>query len=120
MLVFGLSAFIDKNDFLLCIFWGVHVGPWKSRFFLEILFDKPVWTLTILMFANYLLCSSFVFLQLFHSAYFGNTSERPLALSNCQMVQRAFKNLDRIPPYETHKVHFLFIQLISAYSDATL
>ncbi|XP_054271198.1 tuberin isoform X2 [Macrosteles quadrilineatus] len=63
---------------------------------------------------------SFVFLQLYHSAHFGSVSERPLALSNCQMVQRAFKNLDRIPPYETHKVGVIYVGPGQANSEAEI
>lgn len=50
------------------------------------------------------ICCSFVFLQLYHNSFFGHIPEKPLALSNSQIIQRAMKNLDRIPPYETHKV----------------
>lgn len=52
---------------------------------------------------------SFVFLQLYHSAHFGSVPEKPLALPNSQMVHRAVKNLDRIPPYETHKVGVIYV-----------
>ncbi|XP_067006155.2 tuberin isoform X2 [Anabrus simplex] len=52
---------------------------------------------------------SFVFLQLYHTTHFGSTTEKPLLVSQSQVVQRAFKNLDRIPPYETHKVGVIYV-----------
>nr|CAD7419085.1 unnamed protein product [Timema cristinae] len=52
---------------------------------------------------------SFIFLQLYHAAHFGNISDKPLLLSQSQVVQRALKNLDRIPPYETHKIGVLYV-----------
>ncbi|XP_075230715.1 TSC complex subunit tuberin isoform X2 [Lycorma delicatula] len=52
---------------------------------------------------------SFVFLQLYHNACFGNPSEKPLLLSNTQVVQRAVKNLDWIKPYETHKIGVIYV-----------
>lgn len=53
---------------------------------------------------------SFVFLQLFHSAYFGNTNERPLVVDSSQVVQRALKVLDCIPPFETHTIGVIYIR----------
>lgn len=52
---------------------------------------------------------SFVFLQLYHAAHFGNGAEKPLLVGSSQMVQRAVKILDCIPPYETHKVGVLYV-----------
>lgn len=52
---------------------------------------------------------SFVFLQLYHTAYFGNVAEKPLLVGSSQIVQRALKVLDIIPPYETHKVGVIYI-----------
>lgn len=52
---------------------------------------------------------SFVFLQLYHTAYFGNVTEKPLLVGSSQIVQRALKVLDIIPPYETHKVGVIYI-----------
>ena len=56
-----------------------------------------------------LICSSFVFLQLYHTAHFGSSPEKPLLIPQNQAIQRAVKNLDRIPPYETHKVGVLYV-----------
>lgn len=52
---------------------------------------------------------SFVFLQLYHTAYFGNGAEKPLLIGSTPIVQRALKILDRIPPYETHKVGVIYV-----------
>lgn len=52
-----------------------------------------------------ILFSSLVFLQLYHSAYFGSTTEKPL-LANSDQLKLAIKKFDRMPPYETHKVGF--------------
>lgn len=53
---------------------------------------------------------SFVFLQLYHNAQFGSTSERPLLVDSSEIVQRALKVLDCIPPYETHKIGVIYIR----------
>lgn len=53
---------------------------------------------------------SFVFLQLFHSAYFGNTNERPMVVDSSQVIQRSLKVLDCIPPYETHTIGVIYIR----------
>lgn len=54
---------------------------------------------------------SFVFLQLYHSAYFGTkTSERPLLVGTGDMVQRAVRILDSIQPYETHNIGVLYVK----------
>lgn len=51
-----------------------------------------------------------IFLQLFHSSYFGNTTEKPLLVSNnSAILQRAIKVLDFTPPYETHQVGVLYV-----------
>ncbi|XP_014675180.1 PREDICTED: tuberin-like [Priapulus caudatus] len=52
---------------------------------------------------------AFVFLQLYHSAYFMDNNERPLLLPHGDVNNRAVKNLDRIPPYETHKIGVLYV-----------
>lgn len=52
---------------------------------------------------------SFVFLQLYHTAHFGTTTEKPLLVSQTAAVQRAVKVLDAIPPYETHKIGVIYI-----------
>lgn len=53
---------------------------------------------------------SFIFLQLFHSAFFGNTNEKPLVVDTSQVIQRSLKVLDCIPPYETHTIGVIFIR----------
>ncbi|KAF5285874.1 hypothetical protein FQA39_LY04335 [Lamprigera yunnana] len=53
---------------------------------------------------------SFVFLQLYHSAEFGSTTEKPLLVTSSQVVQRAVKVLDCIPPYETHRIGVIFVK----------
>ncbi|KMQ95864.1 tuberin-like isoform x1 protein [Lasius niger] len=52
---------------------------------------------------------SFVFLQLYHAAHFGTTTEKPLLVPQTTAIQRAVTNLDRIPPYETHKIGVLYV-----------
>ncbi|KAJ9583770.1 hypothetical protein L9F63_021894, partial [Diploptera punctata] len=52
---------------------------------------------------------SFVFLQLYHTAHFGSTPEKPLLVPQTAAIERAVKNLDRIPPYETHTVGVLYV-----------
>lgn len=52
---------------------------------------------------------SFVFLQLYHNAQFGSLNERPLLIDSNEIVQRALKVLDCIPPYETHKIGVIYI-----------
>ncbi|CAL7948460.1 unnamed protein product [Xylocopa violacea] len=52
---------------------------------------------------------SFVFLQLYHTAHFGAPSEKPLLVPQTTAVQRAVTNLDRIQPYETHKIGVLYV-----------
>lgn len=53
---------------------------------------------------------SFVFLQLYHMAQFGIPNERPLLVDCSDIVQRALKVLDCIPPYETHKIGVIYIR----------
>ncbi|KAL7978996.1 hypothetical protein Chor_015020, partial [Crotalus horridus] len=43
----------------------------------------------------------FVFLQLYHSPFFGDESNKPLLLPN--------ELLDQIPPYDTHKIAVLYV-----------
>ncbi|XP_025075261.1 tuberin [Pogonomyrmex barbatus] len=52
---------------------------------------------------------SFVFLQLYHAAHFGTTTEKPLLVPQTTAIQRAVTNLDRIQPYETHKIGVLYV-----------
>lgn len=50
-----------------------------------------------------------MFLQLYHTAHFGSPSEKPLLVPQTTAVQRAVTNLDRIQPYETHKIGVLYV-----------
>ncbi|XP_002740570.2 tuberin-like [Saccoglossus kowalevskii] len=52
---------------------------------------------------------SFVFLQLYHSSFFGTGSDKPLLLPQTQVIERAVKVIDRIPPYETHKIGVVYV-----------
>lgn len=77
---------------------------------------------------------SFVFLQLYHSPFFGNEANKPLLLpktqvspliiigciqrsarqltlphSALQVIERAVKVLDQMPPYDTHKIGVVFV-----------
>lgn len=53
---------------------------------------------------------SFVFLQLFHSSFFGNSNEKPMVVDTSQVIQRSVKVLDCIPPYETHTIGVIYIR----------
>ncbi|CAH1986295.1 unnamed protein product [Acanthoscelides obtectus] len=53
---------------------------------------------------------SFVFLQLYHAAYFGSRQERPIVVQSQDSVQRAMWVLDSIPPYETHKIGVIYVK----------
>lgn len=52
---------------------------------------------------------AFAFLQLYQSPYFGLAHEKPLLVSNVHSVQATIRNLDWIPPYETHKIGVLYV-----------
>ncbi|RZF45475.1 hypothetical protein LSTR_LSTR009346 [Laodelphax striatellus] len=51
----------------------------------------------------------FVFLQLYHNAFFGHSFDRPICLPSTNLVQRAVKNLDWINPYEIHKIGVVYV-----------
>ncbi|XP_060116946.1 tuberin [Heteronotia binoei] len=51
---------------------------------------------------------SFVFLQLYHSPFFGDESNKPLLLPN-ESFERSVQLLDQIPPYDTHKIAVLYV-----------
>ncbi|XP_061536615.1 tuberin isoform X3 [Phycodurus eques] len=55
------------------------------------------------------LSPSFVFLQLYHSPFFGNEANKPLLLPKTQVIDRAVKVLDQMPPYDTHKIGVIFV-----------
>uniref|UniRef100_A0AAY4E9W0 Tuberin n=1 Tax=Denticeps clupeoides TaxID=299321 RepID=A0AAY4E9W0_9TELE len=52
------------------------------------------------------LSPSFVFLQLYHSPFFGNEANKPLLLPKSQV---SVKVLDQMPPYDTHKIGVVFV-----------
>ncbi|OXU24396.1 hypothetical protein TSAR_012885 [Trichomalopsis sarcophagae] len=53
---------------------------------------------------------SYVFLQLYHSAHFGQSKEKPLLVPQTSaLLQTSITNLDRIQPYETHKIGILYV-----------
>ncbi|XP_025772513.1 tuberin [Puma concolor] len=53
---------------------------------------------------------SFVFLQLYHSPFFGDESNKPILLPNevCSF-ERSVQLLDQIPSYDTHKIAVLYV-----------
>ncbi|XP_046387021.1 tuberin [Ischnura elegans] len=64
---------------------------------------------------------SFVFLQLYHNAHFGSTSEKPILVpSNSKMAKIGLRNLDYIPPYETHKIGVIYVGPGQANSEAEI
>ncbi|KAM5152339.1 tuberin [Mantella aurantiaca] len=52
---------------------------------------------------------SFVFLQLYHSPFFGDESNKPILVPNTQTFERTMKLLDQIPSYDTHKIGVLYV-----------
>ncbi|XP_073414499.1 tuberin isoform X4 [Dendrobates tinctorius] len=52
---------------------------------------------------------SFVFLQLYHSPFFGDESNKPILVPNTQTFERTMKILDGIPSYDTHKIGVLYV-----------
>ncbi|XP_039630623.1 tuberin isoform X3 [Polypterus senegalus] len=52
---------------------------------------------------------SFVFLQLYHSPFFGNESNKPVLLPKSELVDRAVKVLDQMTPYDTHKIGVVYV-----------
>ncbi|XP_043945122.1 tuberin isoform X2 [Protopterus annectens] len=51
----------------------------------------------------------FVFLQLYHSPFFGNETNKPVLLPKSQLIDRAVKVLDQMPPYDTHKIGVVYV-----------
>uniref|UniRef100_A0A6I8PC83 Tuberin n=1 Tax=Ornithorhynchus anatinus TaxID=9258 RepID=A0A6I8PC83_ORNAN len=51
---------------------------------------------------------SFVFLQLYHSPFFGEEANKPLLLPN-ETYERSVQLLDQIPSYDTHKIAVLYV-----------
>ncbi|XP_072335911.1 tuberin-like [Scyliorhinus torazame] len=52
---------------------------------------------------------SFVFLQLYHSPFFGSESNKPLLEPKTEITERAIKVLDQMPPYDTHKIGVVYV-----------
>ncbi|XP_032872681.1 tuberin isoform X3 [Amblyraja radiata] len=52
---------------------------------------------------------SFVFLQLYHSPFFGSESNKPLLIPKNEITDRAIKVLDQMPPYDTHKIGVVYV-----------
>ncbi|KAM5227476.1 tuberin isoform 6-T6 [Ctenodactylus gundi] len=53
---------------------------------------------------------SFVFLQLYHSPFFGDESNKPILLPNeVGSFERSVQLLDQIPSYDTHKIAVLYV-----------
>uniref|UniRef100_A0A2K6FQJ0 Tuberin n=1 Tax=Propithecus coquereli TaxID=379532 RepID=A0A2K6FQJ0_PROCO len=53
---------------------------------------------------------SFVFLQLYHSPFFGDESNKPILLPNeVGSFERSVQLLDQIPSYDTHKLAVLYV-----------
>uniref|UniRef100_G3WTR7 Tuberin n=1 Tax=Sarcophilus harrisii TaxID=9305 RepID=G3WTR7_SARHA len=51
---------------------------------------------------------SFVFLQLYHSPFFGDESNKPLLLPP-ETFEKSVQLLDQIPSYDTHKIAVLYV-----------
>lgn len=58
---------------------------------------------------RYSLDPSFVFLQLYHASFLGSSNEKPEPLPDNEVIERAIKCLDRIPPYDTHKIGVIYV-----------
>ncbi|XP_044760648.1 tuberin isoform X2 [Coccinella septempunctata] len=53
---------------------------------------------------------SFIFLQIYQKVDFADSKERPILIGTDEPIRRAISNLDRIPPYETHKIGVIYIR----------
>ncbi|XP_028417409.1 tuberin-like [Dendronephthya gigantea] len=51
---------------------------------------------------------NFIFLQFYQSSWFGDENV-PLPLPEEEFCYRAVKNLDRIPPFDTHKIGVIYV-----------
>jgi len=58
---------------------------------------------------RYPLDPCFVFLQLYHASFLGPSHEKPQPLPDGEVIERAIKCLDRIPPYDTHKIGVIYV-----------
>lgn len=63
---------------------------------------------------------SFVFLQLYHAASFGQKEDKPMLVHNVESVQRAVKILDTIPPYEIHGIGVVYVREGQANSQVEI
>ncbi|KAH0546382.1 tuberin [Cotesia glomerata] len=63
---------------------------------------------------------SSVFLQLYHNAHFGSGNEKPLLVPPTTALQRAMTNLDRMHPYETHRIGVLYVGPNQASNEAEI
>ncbi|XP_048871458.1 tuberin isoform X1 [Brienomyrus brachyistius] len=63
---------------------------------------------------------SFVFLQLFHSPFFGNEANKPLLLPKSELIDRTVKVLDQMPPYDTHKIGVVFVGAGQVNNEASI
>ncbi|XP_026105166.1 tuberin-like isoform X2 [Carassius auratus] len=66
------------------------------------------------------LSPSFVFLQLYHSPFFGSEANKPLLLPKTQLIDRAVKVLDQMPPYDTHKIGVVFVGAGQANNEVSI
>ncbi|XP_038817289.1 tuberin isoform X1 [Salvelinus namaycush] len=66
------------------------------------------------------LSPSFVFLQLYHSPFFGNEANKPLLLPKSQLIDRAVKVLDQMPPYDTHKIGVVFVGAGQVFNEVSI
>uniref|UniRef100_A0A8C2ILL4 Tuberin n=1 Tax=Cyprinus carpio TaxID=7962 RepID=A0A8C2ILL4_CYPCA len=66
------------------------------------------------------LSPSFVFLQLYHSPFFGNEANKPLLLPKSQLIDRAVKVLDQMLPYDTHKIGVVFVGAGQANNEVSI
>uniref|UniRef100_A0A673I6E7 Tuberin n=1 Tax=Sinocyclocheilus rhinocerous TaxID=307959 RepID=A0A673I6E7_9TELE len=66
------------------------------------------------------LSPSFVFLQLYHSPFFGSEANKPLLLPKSQLIDRAVKVLDQMPPYDTHKIGVVFVGAGQATNEVSI
>uniref|UniRef100_A0A8K9UZP5 Tuberin n=1 Tax=Oncorhynchus mykiss TaxID=8022 RepID=A0A8K9UZP5_ONCMY len=67
------------------------------------------------------LSPSFVFLQLYHSPFFGNEANKPLLLPKSQVsVCVSVKVLDQMPPYDTHKIGVVFVGAGQVFNEVSI
>ncbi|XP_076345380.1 TSC complex subunit tuberin isoform X3 [Tachypleus tridentatus] len=66
------------------------------------------------------LSPSFVFLQMYNTMAFGAGNDRPLLLPKSEVINRAVKVLDRIPPYETHKIGVVYVGVGQSNNEAAI